>query len=151
MSFLNSIQLLFPALIPSWNFFDIISPSPRIQFILLDAKKSALSDWQEFRPRPEKITYIQTLKRMIWNPRWNESLFLVSCAERLINNYTSHSENEILNRIINNYRDETNATYCQFRLIFIHREASKLESKLEEEILFTSRLQEIIKKKNNVS
>ncbi len=36
---------------------------------------------------------------MFWNPEGNESLFLVSCAERIMENYTPHSENEILKRI----------------------------------------------------
>lgn len=36
---------------------------------------------------------------MLWNPVRNESLFLVSCAERLIEHPTVHSEEEILKRI----------------------------------------------------
>lgn len=142
MSLLNTIKLLFPALIPSWNFFDIISPSPRIHFILLDTEKVRITEWQEFRPRPEKISVGQTLIRLIWNPKWNESLFLVSCAEKIIDNYTTHSENEILSRIENNFRHEDKATYCQFRLVFIYRESSDLK----EDNLFTSRTQKIIKK-----
>ena len=31
----NVLKLLIPALLPSWNFFDYITPSPRIQFTLL--------------------------------------------------------------------------------------------------------------------
>lgn len=147
MNYLQPIKLLLPALIPSWNFFDVISPSPRIQFILLNNEKSPINDWQEFRPRPEHLTFMQMLKRMVWNPKWNESLFLVSCAERLIDNYTSHSENEILSRIESDYRYETSAIHCQFRLAFIHREASNLK----EEVLFTSRTQEINKETNSES
>lgn len=143
MSIFNPIKLLLPALIPSWNFFDVIAPSPRIQFILLDAEKSVINNWQEFRPRPKHITVLQTLKRMIWNPKWNESLFLVSCAERLIDNYTDHSENEILNRIARDLHNEKKLAYFQFRLIFIHRE----EAALKEKILFTSRIQKFIEEK----
>ena len=30
------IRLLLPALIPSWRFFDVVAPSPRIEFVLLE-------------------------------------------------------------------------------------------------------------------
>jgi len=39
---------------------------------------------------------MQMSGRMFWNPSWNESLFLVSCAERLLQNPTPHSEDEIM-------------------------------------------------------
>ena len=31
----NPFKLLLPALIPSWSFFDVIAPSPRIEYALL--------------------------------------------------------------------------------------------------------------------
>lgn len=145
MNLLQPIKLLLPALMPSWKFFDVIAPSPRIQFILLDRKKQPIANWQEFRPRPEHITTLQTLKRMVWNAKWNESLFLVSCAERIMDNYSPHSENEILNRIGHDFHNKTKANYLQFRLVFIQRK----EELLEEKTLFTSRLQEFSKEKNN--
>ena len=30
----NALRLLLPALIPSWRFFDVIAPSPRIEYAL---------------------------------------------------------------------------------------------------------------------
>ncbi len=39
------------------------------------------------------------LGRLVWNAHWNEALFVVSCAERLVANPTAHSENEIFRRI----------------------------------------------------
>lgn len=147
MSLLNAIKLLLPALIPSWNFFDVIAPSPRIQFTLLNNKKSVVTDWQEFRPRPENMSVAQILKRMIWNPKWNESLFLVSCAERIIDDYTEHSESEILNRIEQQIHKKNEVAHLQFRLILIHREGSELKK----DVLFISRIQELIKENNNDS
>ena len=141
MRILQTIKLLLPALIPSWNFFDVISSSPRIQYILLGTDHSVISDWQEFRPRPKTITSSIILKRMIWNPTWNESLFLVSCAERLMENYTQHSEDEILNRIGNDFSYDTELTYLQFRLEYVVKKGTELNK----EIMFTSRIHEIIR------
>jgi len=140
MKILQSLKLLLPALIPSWNFFDIIAPSPRIEFSLLNSENENALEWTEFRPRPAHLSFVQMLKRMLWNPGWNESLFLVSCAERIMENYTPHSENEILKRIkrdIFHDQKKTTATHLQFRLLFIQRQ----ESILKKEVLFTSRIQ----------
>ena len=80
---LRPLALLLPALIPSWRFFDVIAPSPRIEFAMLTSPDSA-AVWQAFRPRPARVALSTMLGRLFWNPRWNESLFLVSCAERLV-------------------------------------------------------------------
>lgn len=140
MKILQSLKLLLPALIPSWNFFDIVAPSPRIEFSLLNSENENALEWTEFRPRPAHLSFVQMLKRMLWNPKWNESLFLVSCAERIMENYTPHSENEILKRIVRDiFHDhkKITATHLQFRLLFIQRQ----KSKLKKEVLFTSRIQ----------
>ena len=147
MSFIHSIKLLLPALIPSWNFFDIIAPSPRIQFSLLKSEKESRQEWFEFRPRPPHLSFIKMLKRILWNPKWNESLFLVSCAERIMADSTQeliqHSENEILKRIENDLPGTesllniSEATHLQFRLVFVQRQGSELQEK----VTFLSRIQ----------
>lgn len=130
---LRSFQLLLPALIPSWRFFDVIAPSPRIEFALLESEQDTADHWREFRPRPEKLSFITMLRRLFWNPDWNESLFLVSCAERIAEHPTEHSQQEILARIRNDLTENT-APYLQFRLVFISRH----DAELRREILFTS-------------
>ena len=148
----NPFKLLLPALLPSWNFFDVIAPSPRIEFTLLHSENDTSTQWQEFRPRPAQLPFSQMLARMFWNPRWNETLFTVSCAERIMentsrNNLDSHSENEILNRIINdivcnklilvnNKAQDNPTTHIQFRLLVIQREGLKLT----QEVVFESRI-----------
>ena len=75
------------------------------------------------------------MKRFIWNPHWNESLFLVSCAERLSQNITpEHSTREILTRLKRDLQAETDAPQFRFRVAFIHRE----DETLTQEILYTS-------------
>jgi len=125
---LRTLHLLLPALIPSWRFFDVIAPSPRIEFRLLHDAEAPADDWREFRPRPARLSFVQTLARLLWNPAWNENLFLVSCAERLLDEPTDHSRLEIHRRIA---ADVARATpdappFLQFRLILIAREGAAL-------------------------
>ncbi len=137
---LKTLKLLLPALLPSWRFFDVIAPSPRIQFCIQE--NSGSKKWGEFNPRPIRVNFIQMSKRILWNPAWNETLFLMSCAERLIETPTAHSEQEIFKRLIFTLRDERNLnpnTAIQFRLITIKREGTELHS----EIVFYSQVRTI--------
>ncbi|MCF6337786.1 MAG: hypothetical protein L3J84_07510 [Gammaproteobacteria bacterium] len=139
------LKLLLPAVIPSWRFFDVIAPSPRLQFALLHSatvSSGEKSEWREFRPRPAHLSFLQMLGRMFWNPERNESLFLISCAERILQQPTQHSEDEILKRIIaelkaNHAGLTGNATHLQFRLLLVQRQ----DSRLQQQIVFHSRIQ----------
>ena len=140
---LRTLKLLLPALLPSWRFFDFIADSPRIQFALTSAENEAPSEWSEFRPRPVRLSVVKMLGRMFWNPKWNESLFLVSCAERLIEHPTEHSEVEILKRIQreletcpSNFPGLATAR-LQFRLLLVKRQGSQLKY----EVIYHSRIQ----------
>lgn len=132
----ETIKLLLPALIPSWRFFDAIAPSPRIEFILRNINDDISQNWQEFRPLPKHLSVAQMLKNLFWNPHRNESLFLVSCAERLLDNPTEHSIQEILNRIRADIADADRKTFLQFRLVSISREGETLQK----HITFTSQV-----------
>jgi len=132
-SIVQPLKLLLPALIPSWRFFDVIAPSPRIEFALLETTQEIPDNWQEFRPRPTTLSMRNLLKRLFWNPRWNESLFLVSCAERLMENPTDHSRVEIFNRIGNELKhkppQEKHLPYLQFRLVFLDRQDAEIHKR----------------------
>ncbi|MAP96497.1 MAG: hypothetical protein CMK07_16250 [Ponticaulis sp.] len=128
---LRTLQLILPALIPSWNFFDVIAPSPRIEYTTCNGPDDTRLDWQPFRPRPEQITLTTMLRRLVWNPRWNESLFLVSCAERLSQDITpDHSAREITTRLRRDLALTTTASHFRFRLVFIHREGTEITSEV---------------------
>jgi len=128
---LQTLKLLLPALIPSWRFFDTIAPSPRIEFTLLKTAQDTPERWQEFRPRPPRLPMSSMLKRMVWNPVWNEQLFLVSCAERLMANGAPRSSHEILMRIKAALElgsvDVMATPYLQFRLVFVSRNGTQLQ------------------------
>lgn len=140
---LPTLKLLLPALLPSWRFFDFIAPSPRVQFSLLMSENESPREWHEFRPRPPSLSFLQMLARMLWNPRWNESLFMVSCAERLLENPTQHSEDEILKRIIKELESGSSiphpgyATHLQFRLLLVQRQGTEIQ----QEVAFESSVQ----------
>lgn len=131
---LQSLKLFLPALIPSWRFFETVEASPRIEFSLLEVEGGKAADWQEFRPRPTHLSFLTMFKRLLWNPAWNESLFLVSCAERLMDNPTEHSRQEIIGRIIAQLEqrsiDVDGMPYVQFRLAFVSREGEELEKNI---------------------
>ena len=70
-------------------------------------------------------------------------MFVVSCAERLIDQPTQHSEDEILKRIINDLVGDVSniqlnsATHLQFRLLVVER----IGTELEQEVFFYSRIE----------
>lgn len=117
----NPIRLLAPALIPSWNFFDAIADSPRVEFARLSGPDDPGADWREFRPRPAHVPVSQMFRRMLWNARWNEALFVMSCAERLLDRPTAHSEDEIYRRIAADLADahEDGPPWLGFRIVLV--------------------------------
>lgn len=131
------LKLLLPALMPSWRFFKTVDPSPRVQWILRPPhSQTPPDDWQAFRPRPQQLSFVQMMARMLWNARWNEGLFLVSCAERLTIAPTDHSRDEILRRIARTLPpDLPPRTTLQFRLLFIDRDQ---DGTLYQEITYES-------------
>ena len=76
---LHLLKLLIPAIAPSWNFFDIITASPRIQFTLLQSEYEIPDQWFYFRPHPAHLTFTQILGRLFWNAKWNETMFTIGC------------------------------------------------------------------------
>ncbi|MEP1941902.1 MAG: hypothetical protein ABJJ03_02180 [Sulfitobacter sp.] len=83
------------------------------------------------------MTPFQMLRRLFWNPDWNETLFLVSCAERIQQAPTDHSITQIKQRILSDIEGGANADtgrWLQFRLVFVHR----TDNDLSEEVVFVS-------------
>lgn len=140
----RTIGLLVPALIPSWRFFSSVAPSPRVEFALSTKSGTAAQDWQPFRPRPPRLSAWTYIRRLFWNPEWNEQLFLVSCAERLIVDPTEHSSREILGRIAQTLALgeplEWGQTRLQFRLVFIRRVGNEIKS----EVCYVSAIHDLI-------
>jgi hypothetical protein len=134
---LNSLKLILPALIPSWRFFSSVAPSPRVEYALGRDANTPPENWHEFRPRPDHVPFTLMLRRMLWNPLWNETLFLVSCSERLIAAPTQHSAQEIRRRIARDLMRSTSpptpTSILYFRLVFWDRVGSDLIKSIEYE------------------
>ncbi|MDH5180157.1 MAG: hypothetical protein OEY07_10845, partial [Gammaproteobacteria bacterium] len=90
------------------------------------------------------------LRRMVWNPRWNETLFLVSCAERLLAEPTAHSEHEIFKRIARTLLQQPEPLpreqQLRFRIVLLYREGSELieETAYESGMVAMTALQETV-------
>jgi hypothetical protein len=126
---LHLLSLFLPTVIPSWRFFKTVAPSPRIEYRLIEGE--CFGDWQEDRPRPAHLGLGQILRRMLWNPAWNEQLYLVSCAERLIEAPSQHSVDEINLRVARQLPPGPQT--LQFRLVFLSREGMRMVKLVEYE------------------
>lgn len=131
---LRTLSLILPVLVPSWRFFKSVEPSPRVQWALV--ADGSPTDWREFRPRPAVVTPFEMLMRLFWNPARNDALFLVSLAERIVQNPTPHSINEVNKRILADLPPDQVSTgqSVQFRLVFVSRDGEALS----EEVLYVS-------------
>ncbi|MBL8559818.1 MAG: hypothetical protein JNM47_13925 [Hyphomonadaceae bacterium] len=127
---LHALKLLLPAVIPSWRFFDVIAPSPRIEYRCTHTPDEPGDAWREFRPRPARVSATVMLARLFWNPHWNETLYLVSCAERIIEDDSDHAQEEIFRRIEADLDKEErlDGSCLQFRLVFLQRTGDELET-----------------------
>ena len=136
----RTLKLLLPALIPSWRFFDVIAASPRVEYALLGSPGEAARDWLEFRPRPDRIPFPAMLGRLFWNPRWNESLFVVSCAERLLAEPTAHSQDEIFRRIAADLaeRQQAGGDWLSFRIVLVSEGEGAIANAVAREVAFVS-------------
>ena len=126
---LRTLSLFLPAIVPSWAFFDVITASPRVEFALSDSMSVPDENWQEFRPRPQSVSVFNMIRRLFWNPKWNENLFVVSCCERLLNHPTAHSEDEIFARIARDLQTKGGTvadTFLSYRITLVSRENDQL-------------------------
>jgi hypothetical protein len=126
------LQYLLPALIPSWRFFDYVAPSPRIEFALVARAEDTIAHWQEFRPHPAHVSIVTMLRSLLWNPRSNELLYMVSCAEKIIDEPSAMLEHEIVRRIAEaiqrseGTRSFTQAMFLTIRVIVLQRQAGQI-------------------------
>ncbi|MCR9071495.1 MAG: hypothetical protein NXI18_07245 [Alphaproteobacteria bacterium] len=133
----NSVRLLLPALFPSWRFFDVIGPSPRIEVALLQTSDDAGNDWHEVRPRAERLGVAGYLRTFFFNARWNETLFLVTCAEGVIRDESDQPLREIRDRLradLSRDAGGSAAPWFRFRIVLLSRDAGRVRR----DVVFTS-------------
>lgn len=138
LRFLSVFKLLLPALFPSWRFFDVIGPSPRIEYCLLEASGDGEADWHECRPRPDSLGFRDRVTSFFWNAHWNETLFYANCTERFVQGQTEHCARELRRRlradILTDAAGAAVAPFFRFRLVFV----SRFEGTLRRDVAFVS-------------
>ena len=112
------LRLYLPVLFPSWRFFKEIEPSARVEY------RVGSGPWSPATARPRRVGPLAMLGRLFWNPHWNETLYLVSCAERLVSEPTDHAAAEIRARVA---RRERVSGRLGFRLVFHDRNGRSVE------------------------
>jgi hypothetical protein len=131
-----TLRLILPALLPSWRFFASVGPSPRIDYALLVNASDEPTGWTPFRPRPARRSVAETVWRLIWNPRDNETLYLISCAERILESERARAMEEIAIRIDRALAGEqVEAPWLVYRLSLVSRGP---DGALQSEVAFIS-------------
>ncbi|MGE0860086.1 MAG: hypothetical protein AB7I01_06125 [Gammaproteobacteria bacterium] len=128
---------LLPALMPSWRFFDAIGPSPRVDYAWAD-DDTLPRGWHEFRPRPTHLGVARMTARLFWNPRCNETLYIVRSAERVVEGDTDFPVRELRWRLLLAHRRgelvTQTAPALRFRVRAVYREGEALV----DEVVFVS-------------
>ncbi len=109
---LRVLSLLLPALIPSWRFFKEVGPSPRIEL------RGAGGIWQDLTPRTGQRSFAQVLLHLLWNPVWNEYLYLVTCSERLAADPSPEAQAAFIARALA-FSDVKSGSWVELRLRFV--------------------------------
>jgi hypothetical protein len=109
---LRALTLLLPALIPSWRFFKDVGPSPRIEL------RGAGGIWQDLSPRLARRSFAQVLLHLLWNPIWNEYLYLVTCSERLVADSSAQAQAVFTDRALS-FSEYKPGTWVELRIRFV--------------------------------
>lgn len=123
------LKLFLPVIFPSWRFFSSIGPSPRIEVGFSNNAAELPVEWGRFRPLPSALSWRDYLRRLVYNPEWNELLFINSCAERLFEGEGNESfyREEIARRLLGAInRGEisvpSNTSFLYFRIRAVYSE-----------------------------
>jgi hypothetical protein len=123
------LKLFLPIIFPSWRFFSSIGPSPRIEFGFSASPEQLPLAWHRYSPLPDSLPWRDYLRRLVYNPEWNELLFINSCAERLLEGEGNESfyREEIARRLLGAInRGEisvpSNTSFLYFRIRAVYSE-----------------------------
>ncbi len=100
-------RLVLPVLVPSWRFFDSIGPSPRIEYRVwtpgsLDVPGAPDDDgtpWTPWALTPETVGVGPMFGRLLFNAARNEALYLLACCERVVDEGSTHAEQQVASRL----------------------------------------------------
>jgi hypothetical protein len=125
------LRLVLPVLVPSWRFFDSIGPSPRLeyQWRAPEAPEDPAQAWTPWVLTPARVGVGTMFARLFFNAARNETLYLLACCERLLDDGSRHAEQEIAARLSAHLHEGRLAApgLVRFRVVEVHREAGQLQ------------------------
>ena len=80
----TAVRLLGPVLVPSWRFFDVVGPSPRVEYAVLQHAAAEPAQWHRLALTLPNVSLTMLLWHLLYNAERNDLLFLVSCCERVL-------------------------------------------------------------------
>lgn len=113
---LRLVVLYVPVLFPSWRFFQEVGAGVRLEVSEDD------SNWIAFAPLPKQFSPMHALFSLFYNPRWNEQLFAITCAERFLACKSLSAENELKKQICRVLKSPQANT---FRVVLVDDEGSE--------------------------
>lgn len=150
------VKQFLPIIFPSWRFFSGIGASPRIELGFIFERDETPDCWVAFRPIPRNLSVVQHIIRLFHNPRWNELLFINTCAERLFDAMDDADMDEIARRLLTAIvRGEVDIpgkqTFLVFRIRALYSEDAPANrmGNIGEEIVAQSRPYKLNKQETN--
>ncbi|MEH3034976.1 MAG: hypothetical protein PGN23_00580 [Sphingomonas adhaesiva] len=126
---LAGLRLLLPAIVPSWRFFDAVGDSPRIDHAVVAGPDTPVVRWHTDDPRVRHLSPARMIRRLFWNPAWNDGLYRVSLAERLLTGddprTVAHSEREMIRRIARGL-DAAPGDWLRIRIRLVTRDSERV-------------------------
>ncbi|MEN0038998.1 MAG: hypothetical protein AAGC78_18105 [Cellvibrio sp.] len=134
------LRLILPVLFPSWRFFSSIGPSPRIEVGFASTAQLEPADWFPVFPLPEKISFTSGIVQLLHNPKWNDRLYINTCAEHLFESHSEFHEQQIAQRLLHLISAREIPVPINAQTLFFRVRALVAENgQLTEDITFISR------------
>ncbi len=86
-------QLYTPVLFPSWRFFEEIGAGVRVDY------QRGNGPWTPATVTPPRSKWPSYLVRLVWNPTWNERLYLVTLAECVLTGTSAKASDDLARRL----------------------------------------------------
>ena len=122
------LRMVIPVLVPSWRFFDSIGPSPRLeyQWQAPDAPEDPAQAWTPWVLTPARVGVGTMFARLLFNAARNETLYLLACCERLVDDASHHAEQEIAARLAAHLGEERLAAHLGEERLAAHLKNERL-------------------------
>ena len=124
---MKTLTLFLSAIVSSWQFF---KESARETIIEVSSDEI---QWQVLKLRDERRSLLEFFTGIFYNAKWNEALYIMDCAERLLTDIRQRNIDELMDRLV---------LYLRSRQLLT---SSKLKYRLlyNKEVVFTSGTREL--------